>query len=105
MISLQLSALRPSAGDLLFREESPDSPDLPPYRGSSRVPLVLGLKGSSALRSLPEDLASRRGLPSMLLLPTTLADTGTRPTRTSDAVDVGTLADVAKPRRHLSALS
>ena len=105
MISLQLSALRPSTGDLLPREESPDSPNLPPYRGSSRVPIVLGFRGSSALRSPPEDLASRRGLPLVLLLPTTLADTGTRPARTSDAVDVGTLADVAKARRHLSALS
>ena len=105
MISLQLSALRPSTGDLLLREESPDSPNLPPYRVLSRVPLVLGLRGSSALRSPPEDLASRRGLPSVLLLPTTLADTGTRSTRASDAVDVGTLADVAKPHRHLDTLS
>ena len=70
-----------------------------------RVPLAPGLRGSSAHRSPPEDLASCRGLPSGLSLPTTLADIGTRPTRAFDAVDVNTLADVAKLCRHSGILS
>ena len=61
--------------------------------------------GSSAQQSPPVDLASCRGLPSVLPLPTILADASTRSTRASDAVDVGTLADVAKPRRLLGILS
>ena len=65
-----------------------------------RVPLVPGLRGSSAHRLLPEDLASCRGLPSGLSLLSMLADIGARSTRTLDAVDVDTLIDVAKLRRH-----
>ena len=65
-----------------------------------RVPLVSGLRGSSAHRLLPEDLASCRGLPSGLSLLSMLADIGARSTRTLDAVDVDTLADMAKLRRH-----
>ena len=65
-----------------------------------RVPLIPGLKGSSAHRLLPEDLASCRGLPSGLSLPSMLADIGARSTRALDAIDVDTLADVAKLCRH-----
>ena len=65
-----------------------------------RVPLVPGLRGSSAHWLLPMDLASCRDLPSGLPHSSILANVGARSTRTLDAVDVDTLADVAKLRRH-----
>ena len=65
-----------------------------------RVPLVPGLRGSSARRLLPVDLASCWNLPSGLSHSSILANVGARSTRTLDAVDVDTLADVAKLRRH-----
>ena len=65
-----------------------------------RVPLVPGLRGSSAHRLLPMDLASYRDLPSGLPHSSILANVGARSTRTLDAVDVDTLADVAKLCRH-----
>ena len=65
-----------------------------------QVPLVPGLRGSSAHRLLPMDLASCRDLPSGLPHSSILANVGARSTRTLDAVDVDTLADVAKLRRH-----
>ena len=46
------------------------------------------------------DLASCRDLPSGLPHSSILANVGARSTRTLDAVDVDTLADVAKLRRH-----
>ena len=65
-----------------------------------RVPLVPGLRGSSAHQLLPMDLASCRDLPSGLPHSSILANVGARSTHTLDAVDVDTLADVAKLRRH-----
>ena len=65
-----------------------------------RIPIVPGLRGSSANRLLPVDLASCRDLSSGLSLSSTLANVGARSTRTLDVVDVDTLADVAKLRRH-----
>ena len=61
--------------------------------------------GSSAHRSLPEDLVSFRGVPSGLSLPTTLVDTGARSTCAFDVVDVDTLVDVARLRRYAGTLS
>ena len=65
-----------------------------------RIPLVPGLRGSSAHRLLPVDLASCRDLPSGLSLSSMLANIGAKSTHTLDVVDVDTLADMAKLRRH-----
>ena len=100
MVSPQLPALHLLTGDRPLLEESPDSTDLLPSWGSLRIPIVPGLRGSSANRLLPVDLASCRDLSSGLSLSSTLANVGARSTRTLDAVDVDTLADVAKLRRH-----